>query len=308
MALRHLPGLMPLQAVREENKENMDNFYESPYRYNSRTSIYWKHPEQPCSASQISEKLCDSTLSGIDLAIMEILYRLHYAARRTIEAELEGMEVRKPKDLKRTLKHLIEEGVISGFASAEDDRNKNIRFYCLTDGAIQFMAKQGAMTEFPYQPSISGRDVCALLAYNQLYGCLMSTLEGKPVIKDCRQYQMYGINGVLVVDGYIELMREEQAECLYIHVVRSEKGWHIHTAEFYSALVRYTQGIANTTVLFLCEDSAQVLELSNYLDERFPTDSPKRYYTYDTLVFADQLSQRVIACDGSSLVYGSLIL
>lgn len=286
----------------------MDDFYESPYRFSNQTTIYWKHPQEPCSASQIQGKVEDSTLSDTDLAIMGILYRLHYAARRTLEAELERLEVRKPKDLKRTLKHLLDEGVLSGFASTERNGNKNIRFYCLTDGSIRYMAEQGMTTEFPYQQTVMVRDVCAMLAYNQFHSCLMPVLQGKTIIKDCRQYQMYGINGVLVIDGYIEVMRDGQEECLYVHVVRGEEDWQLHVEEFYKSLARYTEGIANTTVLFLCEDSTQVLELSEYLDAQFSTNRPRRYYTYDTLMFSDQLSQRVIACDGSSLVYGSLVL
>lgn len=279
-----------------------DQFYLSPYRYEEGMTGEWtRYPV--LNEKAVAEAVKDSTISRLDLAIMGILYRLHYASRRVIEAELLSYPDRKPKNLKRTLRALIVNGIVLGFAA----RGQNIRFYCLTRHSKAYMEAHGGQTDFPYE-RCSIRQMYKIMAYNQLTQALTPTLGNDRIVRHQRHYEILGIDGPVLVDGYLELVNEDAVACIYVFVVRAGKDWLKEVQDWYRRMARYINGAPQNVVLFLCEDGQQVMTLGKHMEQMYPSNLPKRYYTYDTLMFRGQLFQRVIVCDGESMQYGTLSL
>ena len=279
-----------------------DQFYLSPYRYAEGMTGEWtRYPVLDGNA--VAEAVKDSTISRLDLAIMGILYHLHYASRRAIEAALHSYPGRKPKNLKRTLRTLILNGVVLGFAL----RGQNIRFYCLTRHSKSYMEVHGGQTDFPYE-RCSLRQMYKIMAYNQLAQALLPVLGNDRIVRHQRHYEILGIDGPVLADGYLELVHDDAVACIYIFVVRAGGGWLKEAQEWYRRIARYINGTPQDVILFLCEDGQQVMALGKHMTQLYPADMPRRYYTYDTLLFQGQLFQRIIVCDGKSMQYGTLSL
>lgn len=275
--------------------------YISPYRYDGSSYVWTKKKE--IQSSDIPDLIQDSTLSTLDYRIMHILYRLRFAPRNGIEEELmREPETRMPKDLKRTLRHLLEEGILYGIGQ----QGGNIRFYCLSPAAQEYISKHGGTTDIDCDMH-SVHEMLVVMAYNQ-FSMAAVPMFGRRILKHERRHRMYGAEGTFTVDGYMELIREKLLEYLYIIVIRSGPGWMEDAEDDYRRLARYTCGIPNSSCLFLCEDSVQVQQLSLALNDSFEENTPHRFYTYDTLIFQRQKDQHVIVCEDNSLQYGTLKL
>lgn len=285
----------------------MSQYYESPYRYQEGMKLSMKSGNA-VTCKEIQEMAGDSTLSVLDITIMQRLYCLHFASRSMLEQELTDAGVRMPKDLKRTLQTLTGNGVLRGLSCiGSHDADANIRFYTLSKAGREYMAANGGVTDFPYEEPITGERVLSIMAYNQLADALRHSLSGR-IISHTRQYALTGGSAPVTCDGYMEIRNTDILERLYIRVVRSAGDWWSNTCAWYRGLMDYTAGIPACFVLFLCEDGQQVSALSGFMEETFAGEGPRRYYSYDVLIDRTLDRQRVISADKHQAVYGHLSL
>lgn len=275
----------------------MEQRYESPFKYQDGIKrVEGAVLDKNC----ISTYREDGTLSTLDLAIMEILYRQHFASRSMIEDMLVGYQVRMPRDLRRTLRHLFQDGILYGYVVGG-----NVRFYALSDSAVRYMQENGSETLYEYGADVPDTvEVIKSLAYSQLEEGLISTF-GESLLSKSRHYQIYGIDGNLTVDGYLELESGTSVHALFVYVARRNAGWQKEASDWYGQLSHYTLG-QGATVLFLCEDGGQVIELSEVLQLRYGDSMPERYFTHDTLILSSQCVQHVIVCESGTMRYGTL--
>lgn len=274
--------------------------YESPYCYHER-AIRLDTSHAACSRQQAEQYMQDGTLSKLDMEILRILFQLEYADRNQIERELEPYSGRKPKNLKRTMNHLIEDGIVRAYYNTERD---TLWFYSLTPEVRSLLKLLGYSSEL----SLDGVDmnileICRALAYHQFY---RSFCAGATVISHERNYMVNGSHGEVISDGYIVLGgKTGKPERIFVHVARRNYGNISDAISWYRAMGSYIQGGSRSVTLFLCESDTHALELARNMEDL--PETLQRYYLFDTLCGgSESVAKRILHYEENAMHYGTI--
>ena len=289
----------------------------SPFIYREEMQLRLYNEKSNVTRKEMHTFIGKNYLNDIDMDILNILFVLKVLNRHVLQQYIWNLKTEyEGKDLKNTLKKLVELGVLLRYSfeyEEQDDTQSTPYFYALSYGAYLYMQKfssHAKETTEDYE-EVTVDTAYKLLAANQFY-VFFQKEYGSLVKREILNHTVtYGEGKRLVIDLSIRLksrnLRSGFLDILLIPVRRTP-GWKESLVDKVTAYMEYLSCdnplIASPLLLFLAESDEHIREIHLLAkDNKIDFKGTLQLYTTDTQVAREPILNYLYDCeeDGDSI-------